>query len=67
MTIKKYFYKVRMILKARKRKGVITMNGSDGGHISHEMTQKTAQKDLDDPGPRRFFPAALEVIGRLAN
>jgi hypothetical protein len=43
------------------------MNDSDGSHSCREMTQETAQKDLDDPVPWRLCPAALEVIGRLAN
>jgi len=36
------------------------MNGSDGSHRSHEMTQKTAQKDLDDPGPWQLYLRLLK-------
>ena len=43
------------------------MNDSDGSHSCREKKQKAAQKDLDDPVPRRFCPAAFDVIGRLAN
>jgi hypothetical protein len=42
------------------------MNDSDGSHSCREKTQKAAQKDLDDPVPRQFYPAALDVIGRLS-
>jgi hypothetical protein len=67
LTIKKKFFKVHRILKVSVRKGVITMNDSDGSHSCREKKQKAAQKDLDDPVPRRFCPAAFDVIGRLAN
>ena len=43
------------------------MNDSDGSCSSRKKTQKTAQKDLDDPGSWRLYLAALDVIGRLAN
>ena len=43
------------------------MNDSDGSHSCHKKTREAAQKDLDDPVPWRFYPAAFDVIGRLAN
>ena len=43
------------------------MNDSDGSHSCCEKTRESAQKDLDDPVPWRFYSAAFDVIGRLAN
>jgi hypothetical protein len=67
LTIIFFFFKLHQILKVPVKKGVITMNDSDDSHSCRERAQRAAQKDLDDPVPRRFYPAALDVIGRLAN
>ena len=42
LTIKKKFFKVHRILKVSVRKGVITMNDSDGSHSCREKKQKAA-------------------------
>jgi hypothetical protein len=43
------------------------MKESDGSCSCRKKTQETVQKDLDDPGPWRWYPAALDVIGRFTS
>jgi hypothetical protein len=43
------------------------MNNSDGSCSCRKETQETTQQDPDDPGPWRWYPAALDVIGRFAS